>query len=91
MPTNSSQALNKLFFSPLLLDVINVHSELSRKKYLVVLMRNVGKYIKLNSHHMLEITTDQGNSIGHGRLPAACEDLGKVRAYFKKKYRHAWN
>lgn len=48
-------------------------------------MRNVGKYIKLNSHHMLEITTDQGSSIGHGRLPAACEDLGKVCAFFKKK------
>lgn len=48
-------------------------------------MRNVGKYKKLNSHHMLEITTDQGISTGHGRLPAACKDLGKVRAFFKKK------
>lgn len=40
---------------------------------------------------MLEITTDQGNSIVHGRLPAACEDIGEARAFFKKKKRHAWN
>lgn len=85
MPTDSSQALNKFFF---VLDVIKVHSELSRRK-----KKKSGideecwkvQKKKLNSHHMLEITTDQGNSTGHGRLPAACKDLGKVCAFFKRK------